>query len=269
MDLIHSVGFFDPVIQSDLKSRDGLERLLAFRKILSERDRFAMELGFEQHYAQVLRDLEVPFPSGFNGEGRLAEKLQALEDHLMDNAQVIEDVHSRKVIRHLSFTESPFRSCLGGSDCSSRSYFDKALDPNYHYFTLTDDGGNSSGHITVVLGRAESRGQEEKVAFVDKIQNVNNEDIAMMIEGVRRSVEEKGYSLVLPKGLGDHNGISNSGATRHFIQKNIAVDKTQLLENFLPPSSLSVCFGIFPGRSGSPHASHPPLAVVGEGGRFT
>ena len=73
------------------------------------------------------------------------------------------------------------------------------------------------------------------VAFVDKVQNVENVDIVFMIEGVRRSVEEKGYRLVLPKNMGGENGISNELITRAFIAKNIETDNIKFT-NFAPHS---------------------------------
>ena len=220
-DLIHTVGYHDALLQKQLKSTDGMERLGAFRGILNQRDSFAMELGFEGHYAQVLEDFGVSFPTGLTEEKRLAKFLQSLEDDLLEGAEVTGD-NSKRVVRHLSLMESPFRSCLGGSDCASQNYLTRALDPNYHYFTLTDEEGFSSGHMTIVQGTAKNKGEETRVAFVDKVQNVYNSDIAPMLEGIRKSVEEKGYHLALPKKMGDHNGISNEGVTREFIAKNIA-----------------------------------------------
>ena len=71
-------------------------------------------------------------------------------------------------LRALSLQESSFRGCLGG-DCSTRSYFDLALDPNFIYFTLTDVHHRSSGQITVVLGTAvNKKGEVVKTAFVDR-----------------------------------------------------------------------------------------------------
>ena len=157
VDLIHSIGYHDPSLQKELKSTDGMERLRAFRKLLAERDSYAMELEFEGHFAQVLRGFDIAFPTGSLKEERLTAFLQSLEEEVLQSAKVSE-VESERAIRHLGLSEAPFRSCLGGSDCSSRSYLTRALDPNYHYFTLTDSEGYSSGHITVALGAAKSEG---------------------------------------------------------------------------------------------------------------
>lgn len=236
VDLIHSIGYHDPAVAKSLKSTDGLERLGAFRKIREEGDTFAMELGYENHFEQVLKDFNTPQPTGVASARGMPEKLQALEDEVVSGAKIVKSSSSTKTIRHLSLAESPFRSCLGGSDCSSRTYLTRALDPNYHYFTLTDEQGFSTGHITVVLGEARSGGQEVKVGFVDKVQNVDNVDLTVMMEGVRRSLEEKGYTLVLPENLGDHNGISNESVTRNFIGRNIEVDQNHLMTSFSPHS---------------------------------
>ena len=230
--LVHTIGYHDALLQKQLKSSDGMERLGAFRGILNRRDSFAMELGFEGHYAQVLEDFGVAFPPGPTEEGKLAEILQSLENELLEGAEVTSNARSKRVVRHLSLAESPFRSCLGGSDCASRTYLTRALDPNYHYFTLTDEKGFSSGHVTIVLGKAKNKGEKVKVAFVDKVQNVDNSDIAPMLEGIRKSVEEKGYRLALPKDMGDYNGISNEEVTRGFIAQNIATGEG--LKSFAP-----------------------------------
>ena len=229
VDLIHSIGFHDASLLKQLKSSDGMERLVALRQVLSERDSFAMELGFEGHFAQVLKDFKTTHPTGLSGENKLAQLLESFEAGVMQNAQVLGE-GQEKIIRHLSLAESPFRSCLGGSDCASRTYLTQALDPNYHYFTLTDSQGFSSGQMTIVLGAAKAPGKKIKVAFVDKVQNVDNTDIAPMLEGIRSSMEEQGYHLALPKDLGDHNGISNEQITRAFIAKSIAIDKAKLTD---------------------------------------
>ena len=233
VDLIHSIGFHDSSLLKQLKSSDGMERLVALRQALSERDSFAMELGFEGHFAQVLKDFETTHPTGLSGENKLAQLLESFEAGVMQNAQVLGE-GQEITIRHLSLAESPFRSCLGGSDCASRTYLTQALDPNYHYFTLTDSQGFSSGQMTIVLGAAKASGKKIKVAFVDKVQNVDNTDIAPMLEGIRSSMEEQGYHLALPKDLGDHDGISNEQITRAFIAKSIAAIDEAKLTDFTP-----------------------------------
>ena len=232
VDVIHTLGFSDAKTTKALKSSDGLERLNAFRAVLQMRDSFAMELGFDGHFKQALKELGISSPSSLSGMD-VWKRLQLLEEHTTRNAQT---AHARsfKKVRYLSLVEAPFRSCLGGSDCSSREYFSKALDPNYHYFTLTDEGGHSSGHVTVVLGEAKANSQKIKVAFVDKVQNVANRDIPLLLEGVRRSVEEKGYKLALPEDMGDHNGISNDADTGRWIKENLPVDGQESLRHFRP-----------------------------------
>ena len=232
VDVIHTLGFGDAKTIKALKSSDGLERLNAFRAVLQTRDSFAMELGFDGHFKHALKELGISSPSSLSGMD-VWKRLQSLEDHTTRNAQT---AHARsfKKVRYLSLVEAPFRSCLGGSDCSSREYFSKALDPNYHYFTLTDEGGHSSGHVTVVLGEAKTGGQKVGVAFVDKVQNVANRDIPLLLEGVRRSVEEKGYKLALPEDMGDHNGISNDADTGRWIKENLPVDGQESLRHFRP-----------------------------------
>ncbi len=237
-DLIHTIGFGNVIFTEALKSRDGLERLNAFRNILRERDTFAVELGHAGGFDQVLTDLGISSPSGLPVVGEnLSRKLRRLEEQMVQNIQVA-NAKPVRTVRHLSLVESPLRACIGGlDDCSTNYYPFKSLDPNYHYFTLTDEEGFSDGYITVVLGRAKSEalGASVKVAFVDKIQNISNADMPMMLEGVRRSVAEKGYTLGLPGDLGGYeNGISNKAHIRSFIRANIPVSQTERLTRFRP-----------------------------------
>ena len=105
---------------------------------------------------------------------------------------------------------------------------------------MTDSQGFSSGHMTIVLGEAKAESKKIKVAFVDKVQNVDNTDIAPMLEGIRGSMEEQGYSLALPKDLGSHNGISNEQITTDFIAKSIAMDKEKLTDFTPHPHSFKL-----------------------------
>lgn len=147
VDLIHTIGFHDPFIFQDLKSNDGMVRMNAFRRAINERDRFAMELGFKNHFEEVLKTFSISMPTGLDSTAGLHQKLKTMEDGIIKNSQVSTQTQSR-TIRHLSLTESPF--------CSSRTYLTRALDPNYHYFTITDENGHSTGQITVVLGDGQS-----------------------------------------------------------------------------------------------------------------
>ncbi len=244
-DLVHTIGFHNKEIQSGLKSEDGLKRIAALRRAMDERDQFAMALGFRGHFEQVLKDLKVAAPTGIDSNAAFLRRIGEVEQEVMSMAVVKTSVGSQKEIRQLSVMEAPFRSCIGGSDCSSRTYLTKALDPNYQYFTLTDSDGHSSGQITVVLGSIPGsksmipllgRGKaDKKVAFVDKIQNVPHEDLPIMIEAMRRSLDEKGYTLVIPEDLGDHNGISNAAETREFVKRWIKTTN-ETLTGFKPPS---------------------------------
>jgi len=244
VDLIHMMGFQDPVVSNGIKSSNGMERLSAYRQVLDERNRFAQELGFRQGFEQVMREIARPagvtLPSGVSLELDGVENstfLKKLEQGIFAGVRVDHSDQgsmSTETIRHLSLVESPFRSCVGGSDCSSRSYLTTALDPNYHYFTITDETGTSSGQVTLVLGEGDLQGKKMKVAFLDKIQNVPNSDISLMLEAIRRSIEEKGYQLVIPDEVGDHNGISNDDVIRSFVDKKVKRDLEQSVLNFKP-----------------------------------
>ena len=227
VDLIHGIAYHDSLVIEGFNSSNGLERLMSLEKVLAERDNFAYKLGYTG-FDDLLKKMNIAEPTGMSHSSRLFEKIEMLRETIIAN--LTSAPISSKTIRHLSLTEAPFRSCLGG-DCSTRTYFSKALDPNFHYFTLTDKEGKSSGHITVVLGDARTiRLQKRKVAFVDKVQNISNEDLPFVMEGVRRSVEENGYVLAVPDSLGDVlNGITNQDKTRNFIRDNIRRNRQRLI----------------------------------------
>lgn len=277
IDLVHTMGYHDSLILKALKSEDGLERLGAYRKILDERDRFAIYLGYKDHFEQILREMGHPVgvitPNGVPAIG-LTKKLSELEQGLRSQPEALNATQSGKVtriIRHLSLVESPFRSCLGGSDCSSRTYLTRALDPNYHYFTLTDEAGFSTGQITVVLGEGVLNGNQTKkfkVAFIDKVQNVPTELLPEMIEGIRRSFKEKGYILALPNLLGGHNGISNELLIRELIKNQIQKDQNQVITEFKPhahryrfPNKFSRAELQLPSRAVSPLELKPEVKL--------
>ncbi len=221
LDLVHTVGLGDPYYSALLKSQNAIDRLQALHKILDERDAMAIELGFKGHFLELQKTLGITSPSSFSKKENIYGILRGIEEEMLQSPSHLADSQTFR-LRALSLQESPFRSCLGGSDCSSNTYFFKALDPNFIYWTLTDKEHRSLGQITVVLGEAQDeRGERLLVGFVDKIQNVPRERIAPMLEGIRRSLEEKGYRLGLPQDVGNHNGLSNGPATRKYIDKDL------------------------------------------------
>ena len=147
-------------------------------------------------------------------------------------------------VRPLSFVEAPLRGCLGYG-CSSSASLDIAFHPNYHYFTLTDSEGISKGQITIVLGNALYTPMESTsdihVAFVDKVENVTNEELLLMLEAIRQSVIEYGYVLALPRDMESHTDISVSKKTYRFIKNHVWRNTQHPLFDFSPhphPASL-------------------------------
>lgn len=241
IDLIHTIAYHDPLLIRALKSPNGMTRLNTYRKILDERDRFAMELGFPGHFKQVLTEIGLPShvmtPNGIPSEIGLTETLIELEQGVSRNVtHPSTSTRSSRVwrIRSLSLTEAPFRSCLGGSDCSSRTYLTRALDPNYHYFTMTDENGFSTGQVTIVLGTGKVEERSVKIAFIDKIQNIPPSLLPNMMESLRRSVEEKGYQLAIPDDGGDQNGLSNEELIRNFVRNKIEKIQNKNVVDFKP-----------------------------------
>ncbi len=234
IDLIHINGFYDSDLASGLKSYKGLERLNAFYKILQRRDLLAIELGHAS-FDEALQNLGIARPSGMPGDQRwLYATLQALENWIVKNAQVVKERSWPKTVRHLTIVETPLQNAPGDNH-SFYSSMAKALDPNYHYFTLTDEEGYSRGYTTIVLGQAQNGvGEKIKVAFVDKVQDVEHIELPLMLEGVRRSVAERGYQLAIPEDLGDISGVASSALNRHFMKNKIKINPSKVFTEFRP-----------------------------------
>lgn len=236
VDLVATSGFHNPSIQARLKSKNGLEKIEGLKKIADERDLMAMELGYRGHFKNLLADLKMTYTSLTGQRVDEAKAIADLEAAVLN--QPVQSVSKSKIrVRSLSIQEAPFRGCLGGSDCSTRTYFSQALDPNFNYFTMTDAKGHSSGHVTVVLGRArDDRGRAHKVAFIDKLQNVPNSMVMSFLEAVRLSLGEEGYLLGVPEELGDESGLSNMASTRLFVKDHVLPLLRRRLIGFSPHS---------------------------------
>ena len=254
VDLVHAVGFANPHTNELLRSKDGLERIRGLTLVFDERDAVAMELGFAGHFDELMQSLGIvrpqihtlnlsrPHPK--NPKQRLTKSFRSVAllleefDKETRAGKPIRLASETTRVRSLSLTESGFRTCLGGSDCSSRTYFEKAFDPNFYYFTKTDKDFHSSGHITIVLGTAtDESGNSVKVAYVDKIQSVSNSELPTFLEAVRLAVAEAGYVLALSKNVGDHNGLSNMETTRAFVHSHLLPKCKQKLSTFTPHSN--------------------------------
>ena len=225
-ELVHTAGFGNSTYTVLLKSSNPSQSYSALSSILNERDIVAFDLGFEGHFAEMKKSLNA----------NISEDIQILEQIEADIQNEPYIVKGKNILRlrALSLQESPFRSCLAG-DCATDYYFEKAFDPNFLYWTLTDAKHNSSGHITVVLGRATNKkDQDVKTAFVDKIQNVSTEHILPMLEGIRLSLKEKGYILALPQKVGDLNGLSNEPVMGNYVKSKILAKAQNSLKAFKP-----------------------------------
>jgi len=197
-----------------------------------------MDLGYEGHFQELQAGLRIEFPTGLSKNENPSQNIQKIEQEILSQGKFTTKPTETVRVRSLSIQEAPFRSCLGGSDCSTRTYFSKALDPNYNYFTMTDSLNNSNGHVTIVLGEAinPQTNQKEKVAFIDKLQNIPNQKIPNFLQAVSLSLRERGYKLGVPEDVGDHNGLSNMDTTRHYVAQEVVPKLTQRLTTFVPHS---------------------------------
>jgi formylglycine-generating enzyme required for sulfatase activity len=235
VDIVNIAGFSNQATLLLLKSSNGIDKLEGLKKILDERDAIAMDLGYEGHFKELQKTLKIDFPTGFSKNENPHVNIQKFEKEVF-----AQDFRLKKSdfmrVRSLSLQESPFRSCLGGSDCSTRTYFYKALDPNFIYFTMTDSSFHSSGHVTIVLGEAYNpvNGNLEKIAFIDKLQNIPNQKINLILHAVALSVAEQGYKLALPLEVGDHNGLSNMDGISHYVSTQILPQLVSVYKGFNP-----------------------------------
>ena len=190
-DLVNTVGFGNESYKALLKNPDPEHSYRALRQMLNERELLAYDLGFEGHWIELKDTLSAKIEDIEPQLKQIRQDIENNPDHLIKKTEILR-------LRALSLQESPFRSCMGG-DCATEREFEKALDPNFLYFTLTDREHRSSGQVTVVLGNAlNQEGQTVKVALVDKIQGVPTYRIQAMLEGIRLSLKEIGYALGLP-----------------------------------------------------------------------
>ena len=234
VNLIYIVGIENKAWVEGLKSKDPQLAFSALQNILNERDIIAFNLGFEGHFKELKEVLGSQIPD----EKPLLQAIKKdIENHLVIKPVKSEGKETLR-LRALSLIESPFRSCMGG-DCASQSYFEKALDPNFVYWTLTDTKHKSSGQVTVVLGTALNQKQEEvRVAFIDKIQKVPIQKLKAMLEGIRLSLNQKGYLLVLPKDVGgdtaSDKSLSDEAVVRSYVAKEILPTLKKEWNNFKP-----------------------------------
>ena len=234
VDLVHTSGFKSLHYINQLKNQNTLNQIKGLKNILEERNTVAEQLGFEGQFSELINSLNVDHPTGSTKNENLFQILSDIQRDVQNSSYTVE---SRQVfrVRALSLQESPFRGCLG-NDCSTDQYFDLALDPNFLYFTLTNEEIQSSGHITVVLGKAYSKKKKRliKIAFVDKIQEVPQAVILPMLEAVRLSLEELGYRLGLPVGVGSRTGLSDTDMIRDYMDSEVNPFFTHQLEGFKP-----------------------------------
>ncbi len=223
-NLVDTAGFGNRFYTSLLDSSRRIDNIEGLNRILSERDAIADTLGFKEGFKELAKTLNI---KDHNSAKQFLEKYAA-----PDKRRGVKTAVFR--LRPLSLQESPFRSCLSG-DCATDVYFSAAMKNNFLYFTLTNKHHRSSGHIGVVLGKAlDSKGNSLKTAFVDKIQNIPHYKIIPMLEGIRRSLEEQGYILGIPKKLGNHNGLSIRKTIRAYAASEILPHLKTVLKQFTP-----------------------------------
>ncbi len=214
VDLIHAASYSHPTNLNLLKSKNPTEAIEGLQNAIKIRDDLSFELS-GVNFNALLSTLRIDFPSGFSKNQRAEDVINHLQNEVL--AAPFETLTSETFrVRSLSIQESPFRGCLG-NDCSTRTYFESALDPNFHYFTMTDQAHQSSGQATLLLGQV----KDLKVAFLDKLQNVPQGRIEIFLKAIQNSIRESGYQLVIPIQTGDHNGLSSLSSISWYFENRI------------------------------------------------
>lgn len=239
LDIANTVGFEKALVDETMKDSEANahEKLRALRQGIYAREDFAGDMSqfvakediIPGGYKGLVQELGLRKASKLADDGTLVKTFAAVEEELNQKAEKVDGEKLR--VRQLSPAEEALRSCLGG-DCSSRTYFEKAMEADYVYFTQTNTIHESMGHATLVIGEAEG----VKVAMLDKLQNIPNEEIPYFIESLRRSLLQDGYLLGIPDDLGDHNGLSNYEFTRAFVGQELKAysDSDERLTGFKP-----------------------------------
>ena len=243
LDLVHSMGFLNPQVLDKLKNQDPEIVIEGFKQGLKYRDDLSKALHFKG-FSELKNSLNLGnLNKDFYDSDQLLLQIEAFRkemNHVLGHAKNLIKTYR---LRALSLIESSFRGCLG-NDCSSRSYFNVALSPNFIYWTTTNKDFHSSGQITTVLGTAiNSKKEEVKVAFIDKIQNFSAIDLIPILSSIQNSLKEEGYLLAFPLTIGDTNGLSNSKEIRTHA-------KEKILPQLLSPSKPN---GILKGFSPHDH----------------
>ena len=233
VDWVHTSGFRNSYYINLLKNQNAVDKIRGLELILKERNTVAQQLGFEGQFLELQRSLNVDHPIGSTKNENLSQILSDIQQEIQNQPYTIPERQVFKV-RALSLEESPFRSCLG-NDCTTYKTFRFGLSPNVIYFTLTDSEFKSSGQITVVLGTARSTKKKKriKIAFVDKIQNIQPVMILPMLEAIRLSLAELDYLLGL-RTRTDMYTVSNTEAIEDYMTSEVTPFFNHQLTKFKP-----------------------------------
>ena len=248
LNLIHTAGFSSHAVLKKLRNKEDPQIVIkGLNQILEYREHLSRELGFKS-FNDFKDSLELKTVGKEYDTEQLKSKIEKFKEEMEILGYELTPSEEYRV-RALSLIESPFRGCVGGTDCSSKFYFAKGLDPNYIYWTKTDKSFYSSGQVTTVLGTARLNSSKNskkiKVAFIDKIQNISTEELIPLLSAIQKSLKEQGYLLAFSKKVEkDINGLSNSYEILDYVAEKILpkLEGGKLLKNFTPHSHKYIFF---------------------------
>lgn len=232
--LIQLLAIANPGVVSGLRSDRGEDVIAALKAYVGIRLHLEREYGdpLDLHLRQLI--VKVPILT----KEKVRQDILRLEAELREGPVTLRE--ESFLVRPLSVIEAPFRSCLSSSDCSTKLYLDRAFDPAFYYFTVTDSENHSRGNITLALGDAHENGHIYPVALIDKVQEIDPSKLDVVLEAVRQSVEKQGYQLVLQTPLPDFiNSMSNFAAVIETLKVlPTYTDQRQVLTQYKTHASL-------------------------------
>lgn len=227
LDFTKNIGLlYDPSIRIGLTNpqRD-MKGLLQELHFLERLNRDFIKYSF--------RKMKLRLPPEFQKTAATSTMFKYFEQLGQISYNVVEEAHYR--LRNLSLMEAPYRGCIG-KDCSTITYFEKALEPGSYHFTITDSMNISRGHVTVVFGEAleVATGVVRKIAFLDKMQNFSEVEIPIVLNLVSKSLLEAGYILSIPKELKDEHTLSGYPEIYNYFKANILPHLKTSFTDFAP-----------------------------------
>lgn len=124
-------------------------------------------------------------------------------------------------LRLMARDEAPFRGCLG-SDCSTGTRLERALEPAHLNFAIEEEPHKPIGQIEIVLG--ESEDGKKALAFLERVQsgsNLRTGELMGLVAGLHDVLRENGFTLVALSSLNDYSRLGHPISNFEIIQSRL------------------------------------------------